>query len=267
VIVDEPTIFGESFGSQSPQGHHAILQYTETPEAPGTRPCGSEGEGGGMNGMLLGGTGGKSIADQEYLPPNFGVQIPAGSQLVINHHWINASTEAVRGQSMMLARRLEEGGDTVLAGNLPMVGVGWEIPAMGSLEYTTECTFEEDVPYVLALGHMHEYGRHVTIDVTRTDGSVESLIDQEWDVELATTSSGRKVFSLEDPFMIHAGDKVSLTCSWDNTTEEAVGFPREMCIFFGFTIGESYVCGNGYWLSPEEAAAAGMGSGEIVSHL
>src|SRR5438046_6690931 len=58
LVLDEATIFGESFGSQSPQGHHGILQYTTTPQDPHTGPCGA------MDGqMLLGGTGGKGVDD------------------------------------------------------------------------------------------------------------------------------------------------------------------------------------------------------------
>jgi hypothetical protein len=39
VILEEATIFGQSFGAQSPQGHHSILVFTTTPQEPGTRPC------------------------------------------------------------------------------------------------------------------------------------------------------------------------------------------------------------------------------------
>jgi hypothetical protein len=65
--------------------------------------------------------------------------------------------------------------------------------------------------------------------------------------------------------MIKKGDKVRLTCAWDNTSAEPIGFPREMCIFFGYTIETSFVCANGAWMN--QAAAAGAGMGDIGSHL
>jgi hypothetical protein len=261
VILDEATIFAESYGAESPFGHHAILQYTNTPQDPHTGDCGT------MDGqMLLGGSGGKNVADTPTLPKNFGVEVPAGTQLVINHHWINTSDQTVQGQAMMLARKLPRGGDTVLAGSLPMLGLGWEIPAADKLTYSTECTFPEDVSYVLALGHMHEYGQHVSVDVKRTDGTTDSLIDQAWSADSGTTAGG-KIFTLDDPYEIKKGDTVRLTCDWANPTAAPIGFPREMCIFFGYTIGSSFVCANGTWLSPQAAQAAGTGMGTIASHL
>ena len=261
VILDQPTIFRESYGAQSPQGHHAILQYTTTPQEPHTGSCG-----GAMDGpILLGGTGGKEVADEPTLPENFGVEVPAGAQLILNHHWINTSPEAVTGQAMMLARRLDPDGDTVLAGNMIMMGMGWEIPALSPYEYTTECTYGADVPYVLALGHMHEYGQNVRIDVTRADGTPENLIDEQWTPDSATGVGGGTVYSLENPLMINTGDTVRLTCSWNNTTTEPLGFPREMCIFFGYTVDTNYFCANGSWLSAEQAVAGGMG--DVGSHL
>lgn len=216
--------------------------------------------------MLLGGTGGKNVADKPTLPTNYGVLVPAGSQLVINHHWINTSDQAIKGQAMMLVRQLPSGGDTVLAGSFPMLGLGWSIPAEGQLSYSTECKYTEDVSYVLALGHMHEFGQHVNVDIEKSDGTTESLIDQAWSADSGTTAGG-KIFTLDDPYVIHSGDTVKLTCNWANTTTDPIAFPREMCIFFGYTIGTNAFCANGSWLSADQANAMGVGSTTIASHL
>jgi len=261
VILDEPTIFGESFGAQSPQGHHAIFQYVTTAQEPGTGACSTEDMG---PSILLGGTGGKTVRDTPTLPVNFGVEVPAGAQLVMNHHWINTSDETVHGQAMMLARRLERGGDTVLAGNMIMLGLDWEIPAQAPYSYSTQCTFQKDVDYVMALGHMHEYGDNVRVDVTRAEGPTDTIIDREWTADQATGASGQEIYSLDDPMQIHAGDTVKLTCNWNNTTASAIQFPREMCIFFGYTVNENYFCANGTWLDAESAKSA---SQDVVNNL
>jgi hypothetical protein len=261
LIVDQDTIFGETFGAESPHGHHAILQYTTTPQEPHTGACAD------MDGpILLGGSGGKNVAQEPTLPTNFGLTVPAGAQLVINHHWINTSHETIKGQAMVLARRLPDDGTTVAAGSLPMLGLGWEIPALGRHTYSTECTFAQDVPYVLALGHMHEYGTRVTIDVKRTDGAIDTLIDEPWTPDSGTTAGGR-IFTLEDPYVIHKGDTVTLTCNWENSTSEAVGFPREMCIFFGYTIGANAYCVNGGWFTGDQLGGTGVNPQDITDHL
>ena len=262
VILDEPTIFGESFGAQSPQGHHAIMYYTSTPKEPYTGECGEMMEDGQM---LLGGTGGKAVADEPTLPVNFGVEVPAGAQLIINHHWINTTPTDVPGQSMMLARKLDRDGNTVMAGNMIMLGFGWELPPLSPYEFSTECKYDADVPYVLALGHMHEWGKNVRIDVTSADGSVENVINEEWTADSATGVGGGTVYSLDQPLTIKKGDTVKLTCQWQNTTAEPIGFPREMCIFFGYTVDTNFFCANGTWYTAESARGAGMG--DIGSHL
>jgi hypothetical protein len=262
VILEEDTIFAESYGAQSPMGHHAILQYTRTPVEPGTGPCG---EGDMSSDILLGGTGGKTVKDTGDLPANFGIEVPAGAQLVMNHHWINTSDKAVRGQSMMLARKLERGGDTVLAGNMIMIGFGWEIPAQSKQTYATECEVQSDVSLVMALGHMHEYGSKVTIDVAKPTGEVASMIDRVWTADEATGASGQEIYSIEEPYMLNKGDKVTLTCNWENTTDSALAFPREMCVFFGYTVGSSNFCFNGTWMDGDAAKAAGLD--EVVDNL
>jgi hypothetical protein len=214
--------------------------------------------------VMLGGTGGKNVADKPTLPSNYGVNVPAGAQIVINHHWINTSTKPVKGQAEMLARRLPDGGDTIMAGNLPMLGLGWNIPASGSLSYSTQCTFGADVPYVLAIGHMHEFGQHVSITVDRAAGGTDTLIDEPWTKDSGTTAGG-KFFTLDDPYVIHQGDTVTLSCDWHNSTTSDISFPREMCIFFGFTIGANYFCANGSWLSADQVPSGVMSN--INNHL
>jgi hypothetical protein len=261
VILDEDTIFAESYGAESPFGHHAILQYNTTPQDPHTGDCGQ------MDGqMLLGGSGGKNVSDKPTLPEHYGVSVPAGAQLVLNHHWINTSDQPVKGQAMMLARRLPAGGDTVLGGSLPMLGLGWEIPPSGAYTYSNQCTFAEDVSYVLAVGHMHEYGHQVNIDVTRADGTTDSLIDEPWNADSGTTAGG-KIFTLENPYVIHKGDTVTLTCNWQNTTTSAIDFPREMCIFFGFTVGTNAYCVNGSWYTPDQVMKSGVSAQSITNNM
>ena len=118
---------------------------------------------------------------------------------------------------------------------------------------------------MLALGHMHEYGHHVTIAIDRAAGGTETLIDEDWTKDSATSAGGGNHYTLEDPLMIHKDDTVRLTCNWHNDTAEAIGFPREMCIFFGYTIESNYFCANGTWMSADAVPAAM--SSDIINHL
>lgn len=41
-----------------------------------------------------------------------------------------------------------------------------------------------------------------------------------------------------------------MSCRWDNTSDSALIFPREMCVLFGWQIGADAdtTCVNGTWL-------------------
>ena len=41
-------------------------------------------------------------------------------------------------------------------------------------------------------------------------------------------------YTTDAPLVLKAGTKLRQTCTWDNTTNNPVGFPREMCVMFGF---------------------------------
>jgi hypothetical protein len=60
------------------------------------------------------------------------------------------------------------------------------------------------------------------------------------------------------------GDTVKLTCNWKNTTSNSIDFPREMCVFFGYTIGSSAFCLNGNWLTGQQLAGAGVNAQDIT---
>jgi hypothetical protein len=107
----------------------------------------------------------------------------------------------------------------------------------------------------------------VSIEIDRAGGDTETFIDQAWTSEDATGNTRGRLFPIDAPFTIHAGDTARLSCTWENTTTDPIAFPREMGVFFGYTRNTSFVCGNGVWLTPAQASAAGMGPGDIGTHL
>jgi hypothetical protein len=41
---------------------------------------------------------------------------------------------------------------------------------------------------------------------------------------------------VDKPHVLAAGTKIYPGCSWNNTTDDMVTFPREMCVGFGYII-------------------------------
>jgi hypothetical protein len=65
--------------------------------------------------------------------------------------------------------------------------------------------------------HMHELGSAIQVDVLRANGDQECLLDvPKWDFYW----QGHYWF--KDPVKLYAGDRVRVTCTWDNSRENQV---------------------------------------------
>jgi len=246
VITKGVTYLHDTLGSQTPFGHHAILQYLTTPQEPGTRACPEQSDLGAQLGQVLGGTGGEGNG-AIVLPSNVVTEIPGGSQLVINHHWINTSDEAVEAQAEMITIPPDTTEDLVIARAMAILATDFEVAAGMHGETSTECSFEHDVKLLSMLGHEHQWGTHVRAE--RLGAAQEMIFDHDYDPDMISQPRTAD-FALDDPFVFAAGDKVRMACEWQNTSDMPLVFPREMCVLFGWQIGadKDTTCYNGSWL-------------------
>src|SRR5207244_2997884 len=99
-------------GFQSKTGHHVILFYTMNPEPAGsTRVCTDEDMG---KFRFAVGTGGEGVTN--VLPQDLALYIPKGAQLVMNHHYLNASDKVMEAQSAINIQLAEPGKKYTRAG-------------------------------------------------------------------------------------------------------------------------------------------------------
>ncbi len=245
-VTDEVIHLHDTLGSQTSHGHHAIMQYLTTPQEPGTRECPADSDLDAQLGQILGGTGGEGNGAIQ-LPANVVSEIPAGAQLVINHHWINTSNEAIEAQAEMITIPPEPGQDLVIARSLAVVVTDFSIPAGERGEASGECTLQNDVQLLSMIGHQHQWGTHVRAD--RLGAAEEMIFDHDYNPEMISQPITTD-FPLDDPFRFAAGDKVRMSCQWENTSDQPLVFPREMCVLFGWQIGadKDATCYNGSWL-------------------
>jgi hypothetical protein len=89
-------------------------------------------------------------------------------------------------------------------------------------------TDKGDIHIVNVWPHMHKLATHQKVTITRADGSTEVLHDQPFDFNSQIT--------YPKDVVIHPGDSLSTTCSFNNTTAEKVPFGEntqaEMCYSF-----------------------------------
>jgi hypothetical protein len=225
-----------SHGQQQSGGHHITVYYTDVERPPQHHPCDDKEM---VNWHMVGGTAGDdgaaAIVDKNLaLPEGMALKIPAGKQLVMQVHYINTSKETKTVNDSVTLRLLQPSQVKSYANYIAASHESWEIPPKAPFETTATCTVTQDLQVLLLLGHMHEYGKHYKLERLGADGvPVETLYEQEWEPSF-TAHPPINRYTPEKPLLIKAGTKMKQTCKWDNTTDQSMLFPREMCVFFAF---------------------------------
>lgn len=182
------------------------------------------------------------------LPPGTGIEIPAGSRMVIQVHYNTSTSPPAPDQSSVLLK-LDKSVEKK-AVTMPWADPGWvknktmDIPAQSK---DTMHSFSIDpTPYanlftggVLAPGapftlhsaslHMHTHGTRAVTRIERAGGGEECLLDIErWNFHW------QGAYAFDAPKTLNPGDKLTLECHWDNPGPTAMnwgeGTDDEMCL-------------------------------------
>lgn len=165
------------------------------------------------------------------LPAGYGVKIPGGSKLVFQSHYVNASEQPIRVADVVNIFYVD---DTEIPGITPAAPWGntvldFALPAGETKTVGYECTAPSQMKLITLLGHMHEYGKAITIEVGPSGGAMETVYEvMEWKPEFRDKSPLRE-WAVEDPYVIEAGEVMHVSCTWTNDSPDEIRFPREMC--------------------------------------
>ncbi|MBL4634867.1 MAG: hypothetical protein JKY56_13425 [Kofleriaceae bacterium] len=223
VTLSEDTYISD-FKAIGPAGtHHTVLTVGDPDGPDGITTC-SAGE---NHPTMIFGSG---IGPAEFnFPEGVGVKIPAGQQLLLNLHLFNVSESVLTGTSatevkLTSADKVIHEAESVLAGSVQI-----SIPAGQTVDIVGRCTAEQDITILSVAPHMHQIGTHMKIEALRADGDM-MLSDEPYDFR------DQKLYQLE-PISMKQGDQIKVTCTYNNTTDQTVGFGdssnSEMC-FGGF---------------------------------
>lgn len=244
---EEDTDVLDFTGWQSAGGHHLIMNATKTVAPVGTsRECTDS----DMTAIrFLGGIGGEGAsAIGEVLPDGAHFRIPKGYALMANTHFLNASSAPIDGKGYLDIKLIPA--DPAAKTVAMFVNIDQNISVAphqaGSLDAT--CVVEQELELYLFGNHLHEFGKSIKTEITRTSGVRETIIsDEVWAKEL--TFNPRLVsWAVNKPLKLGVGDTVQTHCEWNNTSAEELGFPREMCVGFGIYLGaQDLYCIDGKW--------------------
>ncbi len=202
---------------------------------------GNDSGNGGSDGQV-GGTGcatGAFLAgwapgnEPKSLPADVGLQIPTGASamLGLQVHYNNTAgyTDSSDASGVEICVTHHPRTNTAAVhwlGN-PLIS----LPPHQTTTVTGQCTPKATTPVhiVMQSPHMHKLGVHATLIINRKDGSKQTLQDAPFDF------ANQQQYQVPD-VIINAGDTLTTTCQYNNTTDSTVTFgentENEMCFNF-----------------------------------
>lgn len=231
---------------QGPGGHHVTVYYIDKPHTAPHHPC-TDAE--MVSWHLLGASGNDAPGAEGVvsLPPGLALKIPAGKQIVVQAHYINTTGAAEKVNDSITLNLVPPDEVEAFANFYGVVDDTFEVPAQGKLTSQRTCTVAADLDVVTLLGHMHEAGRHYTLERSPGEGMpFEKVYDHAWSEEFVSHPPTLR-YSLDKPLHFPKGTKLRQTCSWDNASASSLMFPNEMCLSIMF-----YFPDQGQLLCPME---------------
>ncbi len=242
VTIREDTYI-KSFRPLIPVGtHHTVLtRFTGASPADGTYRCDV-----GTNGQSMVYGSGVGTPDFEF-PAGVGLELKAGTRLLLNLHLYNASDNVLTGTSGTLyktaaAADIQHFAEIVLAGPTFTLSVPTGVSTQQGGCSISSITDEPIQVFALSQ-HMHKLGTHLK-SVVRRNGSPDiTLQDIDYDFE-------EQLFHHVSPFVeLRPGDTLTTYCTYNNTTGSLVRFgdssDDEMCftdMFYYPAQGASFIC-------------------------
>ena len=213
---------------QSLTGHHAILFSAKQSRPVDTHICTEDDM---VNTRFVAAGGAESVGTIE-IPDGLAFRIPAGTQLMMQTHWINATQQAVDGQAVAyITTRTTDPARQVLD-LFNVVKTDFTLPAGKTTTASTTCAVKHNLQLFTLTGHEHELGSHV--DIQLLDGANTSMLwSYDWQPSYQSAPP-YKIYGVQQPLRLTAGQQLQVTCTWVNNTGNDLGFPREMCVGSGF---------------------------------
>jgi hypothetical protein len=245
-ILTEPVDIKATQGSQNePPGHHVIVFYTMEHQPPGTQRICTDSDMASFRFLTGAGGEGNSIS---VVPGDLVFHVPAGAQLVVNHHYLNSTDQVLKGQSVINLFYADKSRSWTRASSLTVLDTKINIPP-GIQTWDTHCVVDQPYKAWFAIPHMHQWGKHINISWTHADTKT-SLFDLEWDPSYAFHAPNITKDPAE-PMMISAGDSFDIHCEWNNDSGKTLDFGFEMCLTFASTVDTEQVgnraCDGGVW--------------------
>lgn len=166
------------------------------------------------------------------LPGGMAFKLRSGQRYVLQSHYVNTTDMPIRVQDIVVNATVPVEDVEVWTAPLVANGESFLVPPGEEASYEFTCSYEQDYSFVYILGHMHEWGKALSIDITVGEQQLTIHDVPAWDPSYRD-SAPVSYFDAAEPFTLKAGTNLTTRCSWYNDTAEALAFPHEMCVSVG----------------------------------
>ncbi len=229
----------------SPGSHHVLVYVTPYEAIPtknrmgqavdtsGIFECGKGGPTANwdVNGVIGGAQKGDAPPIVGELPSDTAISVPGGSVLMMNTHYLNASTRELQTDARINLYLIPREQVKREAGILFLYNPFIHIPGNSRASARMTCPIRKDITLVNAQSHMHRRGVDYAAYLTDAAGT---RLD-----ELYTTHEWEEVIPrrFEPARPLQAGQWIDYRCGYDNKEERTVlqglATTDEMCMFIG----------------------------------
>lgn len=179
-------------------------------------------------------------------PEGVGIPIPDGSLIVLQLHYNTAASDGIPDRTSI--DLMTEPEVARIGAFAPWLDFAWpsgdmSIPANGEISHTAagdpvgffglvlgdDIDLSNGFDIHAAMLHMHKLGQSAFVRLDRQDGTQQTLVSvEDWDFDWQLT------YTFDEVVPFTPGDEMTLTCTWDNTTDGIVGWGEgtgdEMCV-------------------------------------
>ena len=174
------------------------------------------------------------------MPANVGLHMPRGATAAfrLEVHYNNLAGTTAQGDASGVEFCVSSHKRTEEAAVHWLGTANFSVPAHSQKDVVSTCkpNVTRGPVHIMSVSpHMHKIGAHATAIINRADGSKDTLIDLPFDFADQRAYTMPMDGSSSD-VLLNAGDTITTTCGFDNTTAAPISFGSntadEMCFFF-----------------------------------
>lgn len=239
--LEEDTYMSMFDAFQGKYGHHLLFFRAAIEQPPGTvKDCTD------ASGMatLIPAVFPQNFFGTEAMPEGMAVLLKAGTQLVLQSHYVNATLQDIRVRDAIHVHTATPESVTTRLGFYALTDVSFKAqPGKDSVSF--DCVVPQDMTFLMAGPHMHEWGDWMKVEAGPPEALAAIVDIPKWESDFRDLPPVSTF--IDEPLVLHAGDTVRVTCAWDNDLDVPLGFPKEMCALYGYfypgtDIDDTWIC-------------------------